>query len=368
MIVNPDAACVCAATGAGASGDRRGELYAVFYLQIMAQPETEELTRILSAAALSRAVSTIAELGVADLVLTGQPQPVEYLASATRTHAPSLYRVLRFMASHGLFQETENSHFDHTPLSAALRTDAEGSYRAAAQLFHHVFAAWDGLHHSVQTGEPGFKRVFGAPIFDYIPAHPELGPVFDAGMTSMNRYETAAMLEACDFTGINILADVGGGNGSLISAVLARYPNMKGILFDLGHVVGRAKENLTAAGLTDRCSVIEGSFFESIPAGADAYMFRHIIHDWTDDQATQILGHCRKVIRAHGRLLIIDSVVPVGNAPSASKDMDITMLTFPGGQERTEAQFRSLLKASGFELKSITPTTTMISVVEGRPV
>ena len=335
---------------------------------IMAQQETEHLTRIVISAALSRAVSTIAELGVADLIQAGRPQPVGHLASATKTHEPSLYRILRFMASHGLFEESGNRHFDHTPLSAAVRSDAPGSYRAAAQLFHHFFPAWDGLHHSIQTGEPGFNKVFGAPIFDYITTHPELGPVFDAGMTSLNFYETDAMLDAYDFTGISTLADIGGGNGSLISAVLGRYPNMKGILFDLGHVVGRAQENLKAADLAEHCRVMEGNFFESIPAGADAYLFRHIIHDWTDEQSIQILGHCRKVIPANGKLLIVDCVVPDGNTPSPSKEYDITMLTGPGGQERTEAQFSSLLKASGFELKSIIPTTTMISVVEGKPV
>jgi hypothetical protein len=289
----------------------------------VAQPETEHLTRILISAALSRVLGAIAELGVADLIQAGQPQPVEYLARATKTHEPSLYRSLRFMASYGVFQETGNRHFDHTPLSAALRADADGSFRAGAQLFHHIFAGWDGLDHSIQTGEPAFNKVFGAPIFEYLPTHPELGPIFDAGMTSMNSYETPAMLDAYNFSGINVLADIGGGNGSLLSAVLARYPNMQGILFDLDHVAGRAKENLEAAGLAGRCSVIEGSFFESVPAG---------------------------------------------DAPSLSKDMDMVMLTFPGGQERTEAQFRSLLKASGFELKSITPTATMISVVEAKPV
>jgi predicted O-methyltransferase YrrM len=195
-----------------------------------------------------------------------------------------------------------------------------------------------------------------------------MGPIFDAGMTSLNTYETSAMLDAYDFTGINVLADIGGGNGSLLSAVLPRYPQMKAILFDLGHVAGRAKENLKAAGLAERCSVIEGSFFKSIPAGADAYLFRHIIHDWTDEQCMQILGHCRKVIPANGKLVIADCVVPAGNAPSPAKNMDMTMLAFPGGQERTESQFRSLLKASGFELKSITATTAAISVMEGKPV
>ncbi len=334
----------------------------------MAQHETEQLTGILISAALGRAVSTIAELGVADLIESGRPQPVEHLARATRTHEPSLYRILRFMASHGIFEESGDRRFGHTPLSAALRSDAPGSYRAAAQLFHPIFAAWDGLHHSIQTGEPAFSKVYGAGVFDYVGAHPELGPVFDAGMTSMNFYETGAMLDAYDFTGIRVLADIGGGNGSLISAVLARYPGMQGILFDLGHVVGRAKESLKAAGLAGRCSVVEGNFFESVPAGADAYLFRHIIHDWTDEQCLQILRHCRKVIPANGKLLIADCVVPLGNAPSLAKDYDILMLAYPGGQERTETQFRSLLERSGFKLKSITPTTTMISVVEGRPV
>ena len=190
---------------------------------------------------------------------------MEHLARASKTHEPSLYRILRFMASYGIFQETGNRHFDHTPLSAALRTDAPSSFRAGAQLFHQIFAGWDGLDRTIQTGEPGFNKVYGAPIFDYIQAHPELGPVFDAGMTSLNSYETPAMLDAYDFSGISVLADIGGGNGSLITALLARYPNMKGILFDLGHVVGRAKENLNAAGLADRCRVIEGSFFECIP-------------------------------------------------------------------------------------------------------
>jgi hypothetical protein len=334
----------------------------------MAQQETECLSRFMTGAALSRAVCSIAEFGVADLIQSGEPQPVEHLAAASKLHEPSLYRILRFLASHGLFQETANRRFDHTPLSAALRTDAPGSFRAGAQMFHHLFAGWDGLHHSLQTGQPGFNKVFGSPVFDYIQAHPEMGPVFDAGMSSLNYYETTSMLDAYNFGRTSVLADIGGGNGSLLSAILTRHTHMKGILFDLGHVVGRAKGNLKAAGLSERCTLIEGNFFQSVPAGADAYLFRHIIHDWTDEQCMQILGHCRKVIPASGKLLIADCVVPPGNAPCQSKELDMTMLAFPGGKERTEAEFRSLLKASGFELKSITPTTTPINVVEAKPV
>ncbi len=333
----------------------------------MAQKETEQLNAMFMAAAQSRALSTAAELGVADHITQGSPKSVGYLARATGAHERSLYRMLRFLASHGLFQETSNGEFDHTPLSAALRSDAEGSYRAAAQLFHHVFAGWDGLDHAVRTGQPGFTKVYGKHVFEYAGEHPEVGELFDAGMTCIHGYETTAMLEAYDFSGVRVLADIGGGNGSLIAAVLQRYPAMHGILFDLGHVVGRARNNVKASGIADRCQVIEGSFFETIPPGAEAYLFRHIIHDWTDEQSTAILSRCRKAMPANGKLLLVECVVPTGNSPSISKDFDMAMMTFPGGIERTEAEFRALLEKSGFKLTSVTPTTTMISIIEGKP-
>jgi O-methyltransferase domain/Dimerisation domain len=334
----------------------------------MALKETDQLNQILQAVALSRAMCTVAELGVADHIQEGSPRSAAYLARATGTHERSLYRMLRFLASHGLFRETNNREFDHTPLSSALRSDVEGSYRAAGRLFHHQFAAWDGLDHAVRTGQPGFDKVFGQSLFDYVAKHPDLGPILDAGMTCMHGYETAAMMEAYDFSAVRVLADIGGGNGSLIGGVLQRYPEMRGILFDLGHVVGRAKENLKKYGIGDRCQVSEGSFFETVPAGADAYLFRHIIHDWTDEQSVQILSLCRKVIPDRGRLLLVECVVPAGNEPSVSKDFDMTMMTFPGGVERTESEFRSLFKQAGFELRSVTPTATMVSVVEGKPI
>ena len=334
----------------------------------MAQAETEKLTQILWNAALSRAVCTIAELGIADQVEAGSPQPVESLARASGTHERSLYRVLRFLASHGIFQEKGNRQFDHTPLSQCLRSDAEGSFRPAAQMLHRIYPFWDGLHHSVITGEPGFNKVFGQPLFDYLGTHPDLAPFFDAAMPAIHGHETAAMLEAYDFSGIHFLADIGGGNGSLIGAVLQRYPKLKGLLFELGHVVGRARESLKAYGVDDRCSVIEGNFFESLPSGADTYLFRHIIHDWTDEQSVQVLNNCRKVIPNNGRLLIIEAVVPSGNEPSLAKDFDMVMLVLPGGIERTEEEYRLLFKQAGFQLSSITPTKSLVSVVEGKPV
>jgi hypothetical protein len=332
------------------------------------QRETEELNELIFGAAVASAICTVAELGVADHIRRGSPRSARHLAAATGTLEGPLYRLMRMLASHGVFTETRDGEFDHTALSEALRSDAEGSYRAGAQLFHRIFAAWSGLEHAVRTGQPGFDKIYGKPVFDYVADHPDLGPILDAGMSSFHGYETDAMLDVHDFSGVRVLADVGGGNGSLIGAVLRRYPQMRGLLFDRGHVVERARRSLKEQGVSERCEVIEGSFFETIPAGADAYLFRHILHDWTYERCLQILGHCRKVIPAQGRLLVLECVVPAGNDRSISKDFDITMMNLPGGLERTEAQFRTLFARAGFELSSITATATMVSIAEGHPI
>jgi hypothetical protein len=333
----------------------------------MALAETEQLTRMIAGAALSRAICTIGELGVSDHIKAGSPESIKTLARLTGTHEQSLYRLLRFTASYGVFREIGDREFDHTPLSAALSTDAAGSFRPAARMFHSMFKGWDGLDHSVRTGEAGAVKVFGEPMFDYIGRNPELGPLFDAGMTAFHGHETQAMLDAYDFSEIRTLADIGGGNGSLLAAVLQRYPQLRGVLFDLGPVAGRARSGLTALGLQQRCSVVEGSFFEAIPAGADAYVLRHVIHDWTDEQSVQILRNCRKVIPAHGRILLVEFTVAAANQASLGKDVDMVMLAFPGGRERTDAEYAALFEQSGFRLAKVTPTKSAVSVVEGRP-
>ncbi len=333
----------------------------------MGSKENEQLTRMTAAVALSRSICTLAELGIADHMQDGIPQTARDLARASGAHEDALFRVMRFTASYGVFRETEGRRFEHTPLSAALRTDAPGSFRPAAQMFHRMFPAWEGLHHSVLTGEAGVQKVFGMPLFDYIGKHMELAPMFDAGMTAFHGHETTAMLDAYDFSGIQTLADVGGGNGSLLTAVLQRHPSLKGILYDLGHVVGRAREAIQNAGLGARCSVVEGSFFDSIPAGADAYLMRHVIHDWTDEQCIRILRNCRKVVPPQGRILIVEFTVSPANEASVGKDADMIMLTFPGGKERTSEEYRALFEQSGFRLSSVTATSSAVCVVEGRP-
>src|SRR5262245_58829321 len=172
----------------------------------MALAETEELTRMLAAAALTRAVCTLAELGVADHIQSGTPQPVQKLAQLTGAHEDTLFRVLRFAASYGVFRETGQRTFDHSRLSSVLRTDAAGSFRPAARMMHHIFPAWSGVHHAVRTGDSSFKQVFGKPLFDYLGEHQDLAPIFDAGMTAFHGHETATMLDAYDFGDIETLA------------------------------------------------------------------------------------------------------------------------------------------------------------------
>lgn len=334
----------------------------------MAGQENVQLMQIMGGAVLSRTVAAIAEFGVADLIEPGSSRPVAELAAATGCHEHTLYRCLRYLASRGIFEETEQGSFALTPLAAALRTEAEGSFRAGARMLGRMFPAVAELENTLRDGENGIVKAFGQPLFEYLPGNPELAALFDGGMTAIHGPETPAMLEAFDFSGIGTLADVGGGNGSLLMSVLRKYPAMKGILFDLGHVIERATASIERAGLGDRCAVREGSFFEAFPTGADAYLMRHIIHDWDDQQSIQILKNCRAVIPPQGRLFLVEAVVPMGNEPSPAKDFDMAMLIYPGGMERTEAEYGALFSASGFELAGVTPTASPVSVVEAGPV
>ncbi len=330
--------------------------------------EQVKLFDVMLGPTLAQAVCEIAELGVPDLIEGGSPRSVTELAAAVGSDERSLYRVMRFLASHGFFEEKDNRSFDLTPLAAALRSNADGSFRAAARMFMRFFSCLKNFGHSLRTGGSALTETLGEPIFDYLPKHPEEATIFDAAMTAIHGAETPAMLEAYDFTGIGTLADIGGGNGSLLIATLKRYPDLKGMLFDLDHDTKRAEDAINSAGLADRCTMRQGSFFEALPPGADAYLFRHIIHDWTDELSVRILRNCRDVIPADGRLLLVEPVVPTGNDPSPAKDMDIAMLVYPGGMERTENEYRDLFREAGFELSGVTPTASPVSVIEGRPV
>jgi len=334
------------------------------------------LMQIVFNGLLNRTVYVIADLGIADLIAPGSSRPIEELAAESGTDPRSLYRSLRFLASRGIFVEEKGGGraghgqtFGHTPLSELLRQDHPESSRAAFLMFGFLDTyALQHVDHTVRTGGSALTKGLGMPVFDYLPSNPEQAAIVDAAMTAIHGPETGAMLASYDFADIGTLADLGGGNGSLLVEVLGKYPKMKGILMDLGHVVERATANLAAAGLADRCSVTAVNFFERVPSGADAYLMRHIIHDWTDEQSVQILKHVRAAIPAHGKLLLVESVVPTGNDPSIAKDMDVTMMFYPGGLERTEEEYAELFAAAGFALAGITPTPSPVHVIEARPV
>jgi hypothetical protein len=224
------------------------------------------------------------------------------------------------------------------------------------------------IPYTLRTGKSALTKALGEGLFSFMMREPETAAIFDAAMTAMHGSETPAMLDAYDFSDIGTLADVGGGNASLMIGVLQRYPGLKGMLFDLGHVSDRGKDNLRAAGFAERCRVESGDFFEGVPKGADAYLLRHIIHDWSDEDSLRILKNVRAAVPAHGRLLLVETVVPSGNNPSPAKDMDIMMMVYPGGMERTEEEYRALYAAAGFKLVRVVPTASPVSVIEGRPV
>jgi hypothetical protein len=323
----------------------------------------EQLARLISGYWYTQTVYVAAKLGLAEL-LRDDPRSAQELAQATGTNAGALYRLLRALASIGIFAE-DQGRFVLTPLAECL---LDPSMRALAIVRGEFqYQAWGELLYSVQSGRSAFEKVYGKPIFDYFSEHPESGQLFDQAMTGVHGRETEAMLEAYDFTGIGTLADIGGGNGSVIRAILRRYPAMRGILFDLPSVVERTKATIEAAGLQDRCQVVAGNFFEAVPPSADAYLLRHILHDWDDNKSLTVLRSCRRAMGQAGKLLVVEGVVPPGNQPSVSKLFDLAMMVLPGGMERTEVEYRRLFEAAGWRLTRIVPTGTWVSVIEGEP-
>ena len=331
-------------------------------------PTSTGLRQLITGYWNAQMVYVAAKLGLADL-LAERPRTAAELAALTGTHADSLHRMLRALAGLGIFREEAAGHFAMTPDAESLRSGVPGSQRALALMMgQEHYACWGELLHSITTGQTAFEKVYGQPIFEYLAQHPEQGAIFDAAMVAVHGRESAAMLDAYDFSGTQVLADVGGGNGSVLTSVLERHPKLQGILFDLPAVVERARSKLDAAGLESRCRTVAGDFFTSVVAGADTYLMRHIIHDWDDDRSLKILGNIRRVIPSDGKLLVIESLIPTGNEPSFVKMLDINMLVIPGGRERSEEEYRRLYRTAGFDLSRIVPTAAEVSVIEGRPV
>jgi SAM-dependent methyltransferase len=319
---------------------------------------------------VSRALYVAATLGVADL-LTDGPRPCGDLAQRTGTHAPSLRRVLRLLVSAGVFAEQEDGRFALTPIGECLRSDLPGSFRSTALLFTGPleWAAWGDLPHTVLTGEPALEHVFGMNSFEYLAQHPDEAASFDDAMAAFTRLVALAAAAAYDFSQFGTIVDVGGGNGALMIGILNANPTLRGIVFDLPRVGERAKLQIAAAGLNGRCEFVGGDFFvDALPAGRDAYMLKHVIHDWDDARATAILKNCHRAVGPQGKLLIVEGVYPPrvdqSAASRAAAANDVNMLVCTGGRQRSEAEFRSLFDAAGFQLARITPTLAASSVIE----
>ena len=317
---------------------------------------------------MTQLVHVAATLGVADL-LRERPKTSAELAAALDVDGTALYRALRALAGLGIFKETDGGAFALTPLADLLRSDVPGSLRGSAVLYGErwFWQACGELMHSVRTGQPAFDHVHGAELFRYLDSSPQAAAVFNQHQSAMTRQDAGAVAAAYDFAGFTTVVDVGGGHGALISAVLKACPRTGGILFDQLAVVAGAEARLRADGVADRCTCVAGDFFESVPASGDAYVLKDIIHDWDDARATVILQNCRTAMaRSSGpaRLLIVEKVIPPGNAPFPGKFTDITMLLMTSGRERTAEEYRALIAKAGFTVSRIVPTSSPASVIE----
>jgi hypothetical protein len=332
-------------------------------------PPSLELDQLITGMYVTQALAVVAKLGVADL-LADAPQAVEQLAIATDTHAPSLYRVLRMLASLGVFAEDEQGRFGLTTLAEYLRRDVPGSRRAYAILRGDEagWRPWGELLYSVKTGQPAFEQVFGMGIFQYLAQHPGTAALWDQAMVGRTSQEEQAVLTAYDFAGIRTIVDVGGGYGSLLAAALNAYPEMCGVLFDSPRLLAEATERLAARGVLDRCTIIGGDFFQGVPEGGDLYILKHVIHDWDDERAVAILEQCRRAIRRTAKLLLVEMVIPAGNTRFFGKLLDVQMLVSQGGRERSESEYQSLITAAGFGSSRVIPASPVLSVIEALPV
>ncbi|MGA9476095.1 MAG: methyltransferase [Terriglobales bacterium] len=331
------------------------------------QQDVERMMQLTTGMVFTAALQPIARLKIADMLSEG-PLPVSRLAAETATNEDALYRVLRLLASVGVFAELPGKIFAITPMSQLMRSDAPGTIRDLivwiSNPFH--FEVHAELGHSLKTGDPAVEKVYGQTGFEAIFSRPEVASDFNLAMTCFSRRIAPALLEAYDFSDIGTLMDVAGGHGAVLCEVLARYPKMKGILFDIPSVIEEANGHICALKMDERCQTMKGDFFDEIPSGADAYYMQHILHDWKDDRCLKILANCRRALegRENGRLLIVDSVVPETSDPHPSKWLDIEMLLMPGGRERTRPEWEALFAQAGFEIARIVPLKAAESLIE----
>jgi hypothetical protein len=328
-------------------------------------PPHAEVLNILMGRWLANAVSCVAELGIPDVLEAGPKSPAE-VAAQIGADANCVYRLMRATAGIGVFNEGADGKFSQTPLSDLLRTNAQPSLRYFAMMTRQEWhsRAWEKLPYCVKTGKQALDAVYGIPLFEYLQNTPEQAAIFNNAMTALSTIESPAVVDAYDFSGFGSIMDVGGGHGLLLATILARNPKLKGTLYEQPRVIEGAVTGPLVP-VMDRVTLTSGNMFESVPAGADAYIMKYIIHDWPDDLCLKILKSCRAGVNAGGKLLVADQVIPPGNDYTFGKIVDLEMMLLPGGHERTEQQFRDLFAAAGWRLTRIIPTAAPMSIVEG---
>jgi len=323
--------------------------------------------QLLNGICVAGALAGLAQLAIPDLVEHG-PKSADELAREVGADPRALYRLMRATASVGVLSEGPDGKFSETPMSAVLRSNANPRLRGFAIMHGTEWHArgWAKLDYCVKTGKQAIEEVYGVPIFQFFEQRPEESQLFNQAMSDLSMLDSPAVAEAYSFSGIHSLVDVGGGHGLLLATILARNLHLKGTLYEVPHVVEGAR-NGPLKPVMDRCTLASGDMFSSVPAGADAYIMKHIIHDWPDDVCIKILKACRKAVNPGGKLLVVDNVILPGNDFASGKFLDIQMLIFPGGRERTEKEFRDLFAAAGWRLTRVIPTAVPESIVEGVP-
>jgi len=307
-----------------------------------------------------------ARLGLSDLLADGPMSSTE-LACRLGAHAPSLHRILRGLVALGVCSEHADGRFGITPLGALLRADAPDSLRGAAILNGEEYlGAWGSLLESAMTGQTAFNHAFGMSQWGHREQHPELNECFNAGLTEETAHVAGAIVAAYDFSPFRTIADIGGGHGSLLAAILTAHPSGGGILFDQPHVVAEARCYLDEAGVAARCRVAGGDLFRRVPDGADIHVLKSVIHDWGDEQSLAVLRNCHRALKERGTILLVERVMP----PRAADDpdtvlLDVHMLAVTGGRERTEGEYGGLFAAAGFALTRVIPTRCRFSLIEG---
>jgi hypothetical protein len=319
---------------------------------------------------ISSSLQVVLQLGIADKLASG-PRTAAELAQAAGANEDALFRVLRALASVGVFEEQAPRQFALTLPGQFLRADHPATVRPMglwiSSPFH--FRVYSNMMHAVRTGKPAVKETVGAPVFEYFTRDHELSEIFNDAMTNFSVSIAPAVLKSYDFAGVNVLVDIAGGHGETLMSILRQYPAMRGILFDLEHVVAGASKRIEALGLKDRCQTASGDFFKAVPGGGDMYILQHIIHDWDDDEAAAILKSIHTALegKRNGRVLLIETVLQPGNEPDMGKLIDLEMLVLPGGRERTADEFGRLFARAGFELTRIVPTPSMACLIEASP-